>query len=51
MSVRPASPNRTLAEIPATVADMIERRFLKCMAYLLFAIVKLDGDGGRLRCG
>ncbi len=32
LRVRPASPNKTLAAIPATVADLIERRFLGCMA-------------------
>ncbi len=32
LRVRPVSPNRTLAAIPATVADLIERRFLACMA-------------------
>ena len=32
LRVRPASPNRALAAIPAAVADWVERRFLGCMA-------------------
>ena len=32
--MRPASPNRALAATPATVADLIERHFLECMAKL-----------------
>src|SRR4029078_3321534 len=46
LSVRPASPNRALAAIPATVADLIERRFLGCMADSLFALAEC-----RFRCG
>jgi hypothetical protein len=35
VSESPANPNRTLAAIPATVADLIERYFIGCMANLL----------------
>ncbi len=35
MNVAPASPSRALAAMPATVIDLIERRFLGCMAILL----------------
>ncbi|PSO17516.1 hypothetical protein C7G41_36155 [Bradyrhizobium sp. MOS002] len=44
--MRPASPNRTLAASPATVADLIERRFLECMAAPR-ALVELKDDWSR----
>ena len=50
LRVRPASPNRALAAIPATVADLIERRFVGCMAEFLFAS-ELKDDRSRFRCG
>ncbi|BAC49890.1 bsl4625 [Bradyrhizobium diazoefficiens USDA 110] len=37
--MRPASPNKALAAIPVTVADLIERRLR--MADLLFALASL----------
>ena len=40
--MRPASPNKALAAIPVTVADLIERRFLGfIMADLPFAYAEL----------
>jgi hypothetical protein len=47
LRVRPASPNRALAAIPATVADLIERRFLGCMAD--FPLRVCETNGGRSR--
>jgi hypothetical protein len=44
LRVTPANPNRTLAVIPATVTDLIERHFIQCMALLLIAAAKLKGD-------
>ena len=44
-------PNRALAAIPATVADLIERRFLGYMADLPLRAAEPKGDGSRLRCG
>jgi hypothetical protein len=36
--VAAASPSRTLAAIPATVADLIERHVLGCMVILLILL-------------
>jgi hypothetical protein len=35
LSVTPANPNRALAASPATVADLPERRFFRCMLIFL----------------
>ena len=40
MSVRPASPNRTLEAIAAMVADLIESCVVAFMMVLLFALAK-----------
>jgi hypothetical protein len=45
LRVRPVSPNRTLATIPVTVADLIDRRFVGRMAEFLFALVELKVTG------
>jgi hypothetical protein len=42
--VRPASPNRRLAAIPATVTDLVERLFVRYMVILLIAR-EPKGDG------
>ena len=38
LRVRAANPNRTLAAIPVTVTDLIERRLLRRMVMLLIAL-------------
>jgi hypothetical protein len=38
----PANPNKALA-IPATVADLIERRFIQSMVLLLIALANVTG--------
>ena len=40
----PANPNMRLAAIPATVTDLVERRFVRCMVILLIAR-EPKGDG------
>jgi hypothetical protein len=35
LSVTPANPNNRLAAIPATVTDLVERHFVRCMVILL----------------
>src|SRR3954468_9808286 len=40
LKARPARPNKALAAIPATVADLIERRFVGCMADLPFSCLR-----------
>ncbi|OSI63699.1 hypothetical protein BSZ21_23990 [Bradyrhizobium canariense] len=50
MSVRPARPNRALAAIPATVADLIERCLLGCMADLSLGTCATEAHR-LLRCG
>jgi hypothetical protein len=39
LKVTPANPSRTLAAIPETVTDLIERRLLRCIVILLVALV------------
>jgi hypothetical protein len=38
LRVAPANPSRALTAIPVTVADRIERGFLRCMVILLIAL-------------
>src|SRR6476469_8418339 len=40
LKVRPARPNKALAAIPPTVADLIERRLVGCVADLPFSCLR-----------
>jgi hypothetical protein len=42
----PAIPSRTLAEIPVSVSDLIEMRFLRAMTILLVAFANRNSERG-----
>src|SRR4051794_31107042 len=50
LRVRPARPDRALTAMPATLADLIERRFFGCMADLLLGPAeRCTGAPSRMR--